>query len=132
MKSFLLIANYNEAIKLRSREDFITMAGNRVICTVNQVDYATIRKAMCSGARTREEIAEMTNACLTCEGCAKELDGILNSVCGCKSVSRADVLEAIKNGADTVEKVGAVTAAGTGQDCGRCQSLIANMIELGR
>lgn len=108
------------------------MAGNRVICIVNQVDYATIRKAMCSGARTKEDIAKMMNACLTCESCEKELDAILNSVCGCKSVSKATVLEAIKNGADTVEKVGELTGAGTGKDCGRCQALIANMIELGR
>ena len=37
-----------------------------------------------------------------------------------------------KNGADTVDKVGEVTGAGTGEDCGKCKVLIQNIIELGR
>ncbi len=72
------------------------------------------------------------------ELCACELEGILSSVCGCKKVSLAGVLEAVKNGADTVEKVGEITGAGTGVDeetgeaCGKCQGLIQNIIDLGR
>jgi NAD(P)H-nitrite reductase large subunit len=61
--------------------------------------------------RWHNDRAEMTNACLICESCEKERDVILNSVCGCKSVSKATVLEAIKNSADTVEKVGELTGA---------------------
>ena len=106
------------------------MAGNRMICTTNNVDYATIRKAMCNGARTVEEIAEMSGVCTICEGCKSELEKILLSVCGCKGVSLKDVVDAVKNGADTVEKVGEITGAGT--DCERCKALIANVIELGR
>jgi bacterioferritin-associated ferredoxin len=106
------------------------MAGNRIICTKNNVEYLTIRKAMCAGARTIEEIVEMTGVCTTCEGCKSELEYILSSVCGCKKVSLKAVVDAVKNGADTVEKVGQVTGAGT--DCGRCQALIKNIIELGR
>lgn len=43
-----------------------------------------------------------------------------------------------KAGADTVEKVGEVTGAGTGVDevtgeeCGKCKGLIQNIIDLGR
>ncbi|MDO7206044.1 (2Fe-2S)-binding protein [Paraclostridium bifermentans] len=37
------------------------------------------------------------------------------------------MVEAVKNGADTVEKVGEVTKAGTG--CGRCKGIISNIIE---
>lgn len=108
------------------------MGGNRTICTTNNVDYSTIRKAMCEGARTVEEVAEKAGVCANCEGCKSELEGILSSVCGCKEVSLKAVIDAVKNGADTVEKVGEVTGAGTGEDCGRCKPLIANIIELGR
>ncbi|MEG0852628.1 MAG: (2Fe-2S)-binding protein [Angelakisella sp.] len=106
------------------------MAGNRLICTANNVDYITIRKAMCNGARTVAEVAEASGVCTVCDGCKRELEGILTSVCGCKNVSLKEVVDAVKNGADTVEKVGATTGAGT--VCERCKALIANVIELGR
>jgi bacterioferritin-associated ferredoxin len=44
----------------------------------------------------------------------------------------------VKAGADTVEKVGEITGAGTGVDevtgeeCGKCKALIQNIIDLGR
>ena len=114
------------------------MAGNKVICTQNNIDYITIRKAMIGGARTKEEVAERAGVCTVCEGCKAELDNILGSVCGCKNVSLETVLNAVKSGADTVEKVGEVTGAGTGVDeatgeeCGKCKALIQNIIDLGR
>lgn len=106
------------------------MGHNKIICTTNNVEYMDIRKAMIAGARTVEELKEMTGVCGECQGCKSELDGILSSVCGCADASLEDVLNAIKNGADTVEKVGEVTGAGT--DCGRCKGLIQNVIDLGR
>lgn len=106
------------------------MAGNRTICTKNDVDYASIRKAMCQGARTEKEVKELAGVCGECEGCKENLDYILSSVCGCFNVSLKAVVDAVKNGAYTVEKVGEITKAGT--DCGRCKALIANIIELGR
>jgi len=106
------------------------MATNRIICDRNAVEYLTIRKAMCAGARTKAELKEQAGVCLECAGCQENLDWILASVCGCKKVSLADVVAAVKNGADTVEKVGAATGAGT--DCGRCKPLIENVIKLGR
>ena len=41
-----------------------------------------------------------------------------------------NIVNAVKDGADTVEKVAEVTKAGAA--CGRCQKLVANIIELGR
>ncbi|HCW03481.1 MAG TPA: (2Fe-2S)-binding protein [Clostridium sp.] len=114
------------------------MAKNRVICTKNDVDYISIRKAMISGARTVDELVESAGVCTECEGCKSELKAILSSVCGCKKVSLEAVVNAVKNGADTVEKVGEVTGAGTGvieetgEPCGKCKGLIQNIIELGR
>ncbi len=114
------------------------MAKNKVICTKNNVDYLSIRKAMSSGARTVDELAELTGVCTECEGCRSELNSILSSVCGCKKVSLEAVVNAVKNGADTVEKVGDITGAGTGvneetgEECGKCKVLIQNVIDLGR
>jgi len=108
------------------------MAKNIMICTTNEVDYISVRKAMIAGARTKAEVKEMTGACLECESCGAHLDWILASVCGCKEVSLKTVVDAVKSGANTIEEVVAETKAGSGEDCGRCQALIANIIELGR
>ena len=102
------------------------MAGNKIICETNQVEYIQIRMAMCQNARTKEELKEMIGVCLTCEGCIENLDWILSSVCGCMKTSLASVVEAVKSGANTVEAVGVATGAGT--DCGRCKILIENII----
>lgn len=47
-------------------------------------------------------------------------------VCLCKQVSRGIILDAIKNGCDTVEAVGEKTCAGT--QCGACKPAIEKMI----
>ena len=104
------------------------MAGNKMICHCNQVDYITIRKAMIQGARTVDEIQEMTDAGTMCGRCISDVEKILASVCGCKGVSLESVVNAVKEGADTVEKVGEVTGAGT--SCGRCKALVQNVIDL--
>ena len=94
------------------------MAGHahKMICHCKQVDYITIRKAMIQGARTIDEIKEMTGAGTACGGCLPKIQAILDSVCGCKQVMLADV----------GEKTGAGTA------CGRCKALVQNVIDLGR
>lgn len=106
------------------------MAGDRIICKCKNVSYIDIRKAMIAGARTLDEIKEMTGAGTGCGYCCSEIEKILASVCGCKNVSLEDVVNAVKNGADTAEKVGEVTGAGTA--CGRCKALINNVIEIKR
>ena len=106
------------------------MAGDRIICHCKQVSYIDIRKAMIAGARTIDEIKEMTGAATACGRCAGEIEKILKSVCGCKNVSLEDVVNAVNNGADTTEKVAEVTGAGSA--CGRCKVLVENIIELKR
>ncbi len=108
------------------------MAEDRIICTTNKVYYSTTRKAMVEGARTIDEMIEIAGVCNACEGCQDNLEGILSSVCGCEEVSLKAVIDAVKNGANTVEKVGEITKAGTGKDCGRCQGLIQNIIDTGK
>ncbi|MGL5085886.1 MAG: (2Fe-2S)-binding protein [Clostridium sp.] len=106
------------------------MAANEIICHCRNVDYVAIRRAMRSGARTLEEIKQMTGAGTGCGECLGEIERILASVCGCKGTSLVDVVNAVKAGADTAEKVGEATGAGTG--CGRCKAIINNVIELKR
>ena len=101
-----------------------------VVCEKNNVSYIDIRMAMVKGLRTREEIKEATGLCGECSGCAEKLDGILTSVCGCRKVSLEAVVEAVKNGADTLEK--AVEATGAGSGCGRCKVLVENIVAIGR
>ncbi|MGL4911807.1 MAG: (2Fe-2S)-binding protein [Romboutsia sp.] len=106
------------------------MAGDRIICHCKQVSYIDIRKAMIQGARTLDEIKEMTGAATGCGRCSGEIEKILASVCGCKGTSLEDVVNAVKNGADTTDKVAEVTGAGSG--CGRCKDLIQNIIDIKR
>ena len=106
------------------------MAGDKIVCRCKNVSYIDIRKAMIQGARTLDEIKEVTGAGTGCGGCIEEIEKILASVCGCKNVSLKAVVDSVNNGADTVEKVGKETGAGTA--CGRCKALIENIIEIKR
>lgn len=104
------------------------MAGDRIICHCLNVSYVDIRKAMIDGARTLEEIQEITGAGTGCGACTDKIEEILASVCGCTGTSLEAVVNAVNEGADTVEKVGEITKAGT--CCGKCKPLISNIIEL--
>ncbi|MGL5330128.1 MAG: (2Fe-2S)-binding protein [Peptostreptococcaceae bacterium] len=106
------------------------MAGDRIICRCKNVSYIDIRKAMIQGARTIDEIKEMTGAATGCGRCVNDIQAILDSVCGCHNVSLEDVVNAVKAGNDTVEKVAEVTKAGSA--CGRCKALVQNVIDLKR
>lgn len=54
----------------------------------------------------------------------------ITKVCTCKSISRAKIKEAIKNGAHTVEEVSKITGTCTGSCHGfRCKSKIQSLIE---
>ncbi|MDP3387390.1 MAG: (2Fe-2S)-binding protein [Eubacteriales bacterium] len=105
------------------------MAVDRVICTRNNVTYSSLRKAMCTGVRTIDELTKATGVCNECDGCKTEIIAILASVCGCRNVLLEDVINAVNSGADTVDKVGLISGAGL--DCGRCKVLIQNIIDLG-
>lgn len=50
-----------------------------------------------------------------------------NIICKCRNVSQKTIEDAIKNGCDTVSKVGEATNAGTA--CGGCKNKIQNLID---
>lgn len=95
--------------------------------TLEMNKYLQVRKAQAQGARTIEELKEISDIVIENEEELKEVEALIKNACRCKNVSIDTVVEAVKAGADTVEKVGEVTKAGTG--CGRCASIISNIIE---
>ena len=101
------------------------MAGDRIICHCKNVSYIDIRKAMIKGARTLEEVKEMTGAATGCGRCAGAIEEILASVC-----EYHNVVAAVNNGCDTVDKVAEATKAGAA--CGRCKALVQNVIDIKR
>ena len=105
---------------------------NFTVCETNNVHYLDIRMAMVKGLRTPEEMKSATGACGQCSSCNEHLGWILSTVCRCYDISMAAVVQAVSQGADTVEKACEMTKAGTAPDCGRCKILIENIVKLGR
>jgi len=93
-------------------------------------DYIKVRHAMVKGARTLEDIKNNTDIIIETDEISNEIENILKTICTCKKVSLEEVLTAVKNGADTVEKIGDATKAGT--SCGRCKAILGNVLEIGR
>lgn len=89
--------------------------------------YIKIRGAQAKGVRTIDELKESTDIVIENEQELNEMEALLKNACKCKNVSIDAVVDAVKAGNDTVEKVGEVTKAGTG--CGRCKGIILNIIE---
>ncbi|RDY28063.1 (2Fe-2S)-binding protein [Romboutsia weinsteinii] len=90
-------------------------------------DYIKVRNAMSNGARTLDDIKDMTDITIDTTDLKNDIESILQNACKCRSVSVEEVVKAIQNGADTVEKIGEVTKAGTA--CGRCKGLLNNIID---
>ena len=105
---------------------------NFIVCDKNEISYLDIRMGMVKGLRTIDEIKEATNVCTQCNGCKTSLEWILSTVCRCRAVPLEAVVNAVRNGADTVEKVGDAIKAGTDPACGKCKILIENIISIGK
>ena len=91
--------------------------------------YKKIRRAQAEGARTVEDLRRMTDLVIESDEEAAEMQRILKNACGCNNVSVEEVARAVRNGADTVDKVTAATGAGA--NCDKCkggvlQSIIKN------
>lgn len=95
--------------------------------TLELEKYLKVRMAQAQGARTIEELKEMSDIVIENDEELKDVEEVIKNACRCKNVSIETVVEAVKNGEDTVEKVGEVTKAGTG--CGKCKGIISNIVE---
>lgn len=92
--------------------------------------YLEVRKAQKQGARTLEELKKVSDIQIENEEEEEQIKALLKNACRCKGVSIEEVVQAIQQGADTVEKIGEMTQAGT--VCGRCKGLLENILENGR
>ena len=57
------------------------------------------------GARTVKEVKDMTDIVIENDDEYREIDRVLQNACKCQNVSVNEVVAAVKNGADTVEKL---------------------------
>ncbi|MDO5294192.1 MAG: (2Fe-2S)-binding protein [bacterium] len=89
--------------------------------------YRQVRMAQAQGARTVEELKKVSDIVIENEEELAEVEALLKNACKCKKVSIEDVVTAVKNGADTIEKVAEATKATAA--CGRCKGIITNIIE---
>ena len=80
--------------------------------------YIKVRKAQAEGVRTVEELKEKSDIVIDNDTEIQEIEKILQNACKCKNVSISEVVSAVKNGADTFEKVAETTGAGTSQPGG--------------
>lgn len=94
---------------------------------LNRKKYLKVRKAQSQGARTVKDVTDMTNIVVESDEESKEIDRILQIACRCQNVSVDEVVSAVKNGADTLDKVREETKAGVG--CGICNGVLENIIE---
>lgn len=89
--------------------------------------YIKVRAAQAKGARTVQDVKDMTDIIIENDEEYREIDRLIQNVCKCQNVSVNEVVAAVKNGAQSVNTVMEETKAGTG--CGRCKGIIANIIE---
>ena len=89
--------------------------------------YLKVRGAQAKGARTVRDVKDMTDIVVEDDDESREIDSVLQNACKCQNVSVNEVVSAVENGADTLDKVMEETKAGTG--CGRCKAVLENIIE---
>ena len=80
---------------------------------IDKEKYIKIRGAQAQGARTVEDIKNMTGIAIENDEEYKEIEELVKNVCRCKNVSVETVIDAVKNGAKTWEGVMEKTKGGT-------------------
>ena len=91
--------------------------------------YIQIKRAQSRGARTLDEVKEIAGISINSEE-EKHVLHVLTMACGCHKLSVDDVLKAIDNGADTMEKL--VEATSIGVCCNKCTPIAKNILETRR
>lgn len=106
------------------------MQNMNVVCGCYNVTEQDIKNAINNGAKSYEEVQDITKAGTGCGGCVVSGRELVNDlliqkkidenqlVCGCFKVTAQDIANAVKNGAKSFEDVQAITKVGTG--CGKC------------
>ena len=95
--------------------------------SLEKEEYLKVRHAMVKGARTIPDIEKMTDIIIGDNDHAQKIQEVLDNACRCKKVSYETVVNAVKNGAETLDDVRIATGAGT--ICARCCKLLERIIE---
>jgi NAD(P)H-nitrite reductase large subunit len=113
--------------KLKGEQE---MNNNKVVCGCFNVTEQDIKNAINNGAKSYQEVQDITKVGTGCGGCVVSSEALVNEllirkkidenqiVCGCFKVTAGDVVAAVKNGAKSFDDVQAITKVGTG--CGNC------------
>jgi NAD(P)H-nitrite reductase large subunit len=113
--------------KLKGEQE---MNNDKVVCGCFNVTEQDIKNAINNGAKSYQEVQDITKVGTGCGGCVVSSEALVNEllirkkidenqiVCGCFKVTAGDVVAAVKNGAKSFEDVQAITKVGTG--CGNC------------
>ena len=118
------------------------MEENKIVCGCYKVTEQDLNNAVKNGAKSFEEVQEITKVGTGCGNCVESNKALVNEliltnkinenpiVCGCFKVTVQDLNNAIKNGAKSFEEVQAITKVGTG--CGNCvesnKALVAQLL----
>ena len=88
-------------------------------------EYLAIRKAQAQGVRTIEDLQKMTDIVLEDDEKLRLVNDVLANACRCKDILLEEIIVAVKNGANTVEKIGELT----GTVCERCHGILESVIK---
>ena len=94
---------------------------------LSKEEYLAIRKSQAQGARTIEDLQQMTDITIEDDDKLRLVDEVLSNACRCKNVLLEEVVVAVQNGADTIEKIGELTEAGT--VCRRCHGILQSVLD---
>lgn len=103
-----------------------------IVCHCMDVSKRDIKLAMVKGARTLEDIQEITGAGTACGGCIELIEKILSTACKCVGATMKDVVNSVNIGSDTLEKLEKATKAGSIAKCGKCKPVLQSVIDLKR
>ncbi len=116
---------------------------NKVVCGCYNVSENDIKNAINNGAKSFQEVQDVTNVGTGCGGCTDFVNALVSDlllqkkidenqmVCGCLKVKAQDVVDAINDGAKSFDQVQTVTRIATG--CGKCfdsnQALVSYILK---
>jgi len=105
------------------KKDIATWAKEQNLDAIHDTVHEMAKDEARHGKALEAALKRYFNAEVSLDADSKEKDPI---ICGCHKVKKSVVLKAIADGADSVEKIGQVTKAGTG--CGGCKKKLEKLL----
>ena len=103
----------------------------KIVCGCYKITEEEIVKAIKNGATTVDSIGNITRAGTGCGKCKEKIQEIIDNtdkvICGCLNITEKRIINAVENGATTIEEVAKVTKATT--ICGSCKESVQEVID---